>query len=263
MPWSLPLLLLPLIGGYFFIHLTYITRFRAQGLSKYRLLFESAFAGMIWLLASYILIRVALRVNALPDDWLVAWKQYAPFSYGGTALGSLLLSFLVPLVINLAINRDRSVEFAVRRQGDDLMLLVAEAQKKTKEARQAEEARELVNEDGAPMDGTVMITLDNRKVYVGYVTLSRNLRPEMPYLVLLPTVSGYRDANTLEVHFTDRYTAVYRKIDAGEPPFDKLSARDFQIVIPTSSISAATPFSEYVPMDMFDGAVSTEPGKEA
>jgi hypothetical protein len=44
MPYNL-LLLLPLIGGFLFVHLTHYFRFAAQRMDGYRLLFQSAIAG--------------------------------------------------------------------------------------------------------------------------------------------------------------------------------------------------------------------------
>jgi hypothetical protein len=44
MPYNL--LLLPLLGGFLFIHLTHFFRFGAQRLDGYRLLFQSAIAGI-------------------------------------------------------------------------------------------------------------------------------------------------------------------------------------------------------------------------
>lgn len=61
MPFNL--LLLPLLGGYFFIHLTYRFRFRAYGLDNYRLVFESAAVGLVALLVSHILTRIALQAD--------------------------------------------------------------------------------------------------------------------------------------------------------------------------------------------------------
>src|SRR3954453_8329114 len=44
------LLLLPLLGGFWFVHFCYLFKFRAQRLDGYRLLLESAFLGLLLIL---------------------------------------------------------------------------------------------------------------------------------------------------------------------------------------------------------------------
>ena len=54
------LLLLPLLGGFLFFHLTHFFRFAAQRLDGYRLLFQSAIAGtFLSILARLIVLAIA------------------------------------------------------------------------------------------------------------------------------------------------------------------------------------------------------------
>ena len=58
MPYNL--LLLPLLGGFLFFHLTHFFRFAAQRLDGYRLLFQSAIAGtFLSILARLIVLAIA------------------------------------------------------------------------------------------------------------------------------------------------------------------------------------------------------------
>jgi hypothetical protein len=93
MPYNL--LLLPLIGGFLFVHLTHFFRFGAQRLDGYRLLFQSAIAG-IGLSAAARLIDLLIdltplgvpptvfglgsRRSAIPRSalWLYCWGQFSP-----------------------------------------------------------------------------------------------------------------------------------------------------------------------------------------
>ncbi len=56
----------------------------------------------------------------------------------------------------------------------------------------------------------IQVTLASGKVYVGYVML-QPLEPHQDnsYVGVLPTISGYRDANNKEVEFMTSYEAIY------------------------------------------------------
>jgi hypothetical protein len=93
----------------------------------------------------------------------------------------------------------------------------------------------------------VSISLDNRKVYVGYVWRLAPLDPHRAddYAVrLLPVRSGYRDEKTLELHFTTRYTEVYRQIGSGE--LGGVNHEDFLIVLPIKNIVSANLFALWI-----------------
>lgn len=239
MPYNL--LLLPLLGGYLFIHFTYRFRFRAYGLDNYRLLFESAGFGIAALALSHLLTRLALAAGFLEGP-IRLWKRLAPFPFSGSAFGALLLGLLAPSVVNRIWNKDVSSLSAIGRYGNDLERLLHEAW-----------TRKI----------TVLITLSSRKVYVAWVTLSPSLKPSMPFVTILPTMSGYRDKDTLAVTYTTHYTEVYRKIEEVAGEVQGLTAKDFQMVVPTSSIVSASPFSK-LPADHFAlPAKSLPPGRSA
>lgn len=223
MPYNL--LLLPLLGGYLFIHFTYRFRFRAYGLDNYRLIFESAGFGIAALALSHLLTRLALNLAFLEGP-IGFWKRIAPFPFSGSAFGALLLGLCSPFIVNRIWRRDVSSLSAISRYGNDLERLLHEAW-----------TRKI----------TVLITLSSRKVYVAWVTLSPNLKPSMPFVTILPTMSGYRDKDTLAVNYTTRYTEIYRKIEDGSDEVKSLTAKDFQMVVPTSSIISASPFSKLSP----------------
>lgn len=223
MPFNL--LLLPLLGGYFFIHLTYRFRFRAYGLDNYRLIFESAAVGIGALIISYALTRIALAVDLLTKP-ILFWKAFAPFPYSGSTAGALILGLLSPLLLNRIWNRQASSRYAIHSSGNDLERMLQTAWEKREE-------------------GPVLITLASRKVYVAWITLSLNLKPSMPFVTILPTLSGYRDKDTLMVTYTTSYLPVYERLRE-----ENKSARAFELVIPTSSIVSASPFSD-LPSEAF------------
>jgi hypothetical protein len=63
------LLLLPLLGGYWFLHTLYYTRFRSQRLDGYRLLMESAFAGLLLTLVARVVVLFAQRWPLIQSPW--------------------------------------------------------------------------------------------------------------------------------------------------------------------------------------------------
>ncbi|WP_210459467.1 hypothetical protein [Pantoea ananatis] len=84
---------------------------------------------------------------------------------------------------------------------------------------------------GDAKDISIMLTLSDRKVYVGkIVTLGEPTETEGPdqEIELIPVVSGYRDKDTLKITFTTYYSKVEEELN---------------LVIKQSEIMTATPFS--------------------
>ena len=97
------LLLLPLVGGYWFLHAFYFTRFRSQRLDGYRLLVESAIAGI---LLTFIARPMVFAVNLSPS-LRSTWDSLAPLDipYFGTACVAALMGFTVPYALNFTLER--------------------------------------------------------------------------------------------------------------------------------------------------------------
>ena len=96
------LLLLPLLGGYWFLHTLYYTRFRSQRLDGYRLLMESAFAGLLLTLVARVVVLFAQRWPLIQS----AWSDLAPgVPFLGTTAASLLLGIAAPYVLNVFLDK--------------------------------------------------------------------------------------------------------------------------------------------------------------
>lgn len=224
MEFSLNLLLIPLLGGYWFMHATHFTRFRAKGLSNYRLLFEAAFWGLMALLGAYVVVAL-LNMYEQSRAWLDLWKSFVPFQYTGTALGALVIAMLFPVLLNWIWDEETSSNRTILKYGDDLVRMLREAQ----QSRSA-----------------IMATLQNRKVYVGQVMVSANLEPEPPYITILPSLSGFRHEGSLEIQWTATYLRIYEGIGRADPAYKDLRLQDFQVVIPTAEVQSVTPFRHHV-----------------
>ena len=211
------LLLLPLLGGYWFLHTFHYTRFKSQRLDGYRLLVKSAFAGVVLVIISRLLVMIVNFSPPLRSGWNAVAPSDIPFL--GTASASLLLGFIAPYSLNFLLSKTRSMTVidaktaAIERHGNDLLRLLHSASLGEK---------------------TVSVSLDNGKVYIGLIAAVPNLSPHDTYLGITPFYSGYREKDTHELVFTVDYLSVYEK--------EHLHPEDFRVVIPVASICMASLF---------------------
>jgi hypothetical protein len=219
MPYNL--LLLPLLGGFLFFHLTHFFRFGAQRLDGYRLLLQSAIAGTCLSILARLLV-LGILFSPARDTIAGLWSTFSPFSYSGTSALSLLLGPLLAFVINLIVDRDKAKDLEIRRHGNALLQLLHRAQRGQR---------------------LISVTLDSRKWYVGWVAESPNLDPQELYFRLLPFISGYRDKDSLETYRTVFYQDV---LASGQ-----FSSSDFVITIPLKDIKIAGFFNEDVYNEYF------------
>jgi hypothetical protein len=201
------LLLLPLLGGFWFVHLCYLFRFRAQRLDGYRLLLESAFFGLLLIIPARGITYYWPQYSELGRKIQIGWghlSSSAPFS--GTATVSLLLGLLAPFLINwlqatcLRLKENSLWRFLVHpgKSVGEFLLPAKEWALSWSIKSSGNYLYQLLHkavQDEVP----ILITLQSRKIYVGYVTESPNLKPDNQYLSLLPAISGHRDDKTLAV----------------------------------------------------------------
>src|SRR5258708_3535527 len=95
------LLLLPLLGGFWFVHFCYLFKFRAQRLDGYRLLLESAFFCLLLIVPARLITYLWPRFSGLgrgaEGEWISVWHGPA---LSGTASLSLFLGLLSPFLVN-------------------------------------------------------------------------------------------------------------------------------------------------------------------
>lgn len=226
MPYNL--LLLPLLGGFLFIHVAHYFRFGAQRLDGYRLLLQSAIAGTCLVGIARIVIEF-LSLFAVGLSGLGLWYRFFPFPYSAESSLSLVLGPALAGLVNLFISTEEAKDREIRRHGNALTRLLHRA---------AEESL------------LISVTLDNRKWYVGWITSSPNLDPQELYFRLLPLTSGYRDKDTLETYRTVYYQNVLSD--------ESLDPDRFFITLPLKDVKAANFFDPDVYNQYF-----AEPGKPA
>ena len=210
MPWNL--LLLPLLAGYCALHICHFFRFRAQKQDGNRLLFESALAGIPLLMLG----RLTTYWSAFTPWGKVAESRIVKIidtPFIGTALVSLVFGIVLPLIVNAFTSKERAKWWAIKATDNGFLRLAQTALR-----------REM----------PISLTLKTRKVYIGYVVQTPNLKLAEQYIHVLPLVSGYRDPTTLALKLTADYASVYAKAN--------VNVDDFSITIPLASIDSANLF---------------------
>lgn len=181
MPWNL--LIIPLVGGYFFLTRSYFFRYKYRLLDRQRLLFESVIAATFLLVASYTIIL--LLKPYIAEHYLAIYLKYRPFPYTGTAVLSLVMFLVVTYLPNIFLSKEKSMKEAIRSYGTALERLVLEALENPQQ---------------------ICFTLDNGKVYVGYPNSINDL-VNSGTLSFFPVFSGYRDdqQDIVIVTFYDKF----------------------------------------------------------
>lgn len=250
---SPPYLLLPLIGGYLFLESCNYTRFYFRKHEGYRLLFASAAVGA----ALLFLARIVLLVSAWVVPWWSTWqhgfKVFAPFAYSGTMTVALILGFLLGLGSSFRrespssrvprtrftskFHRWRYHHWPFRLNKFEALRAVAE---RTDELL-------LLLLDAPAMERPILLTLKNGKVYAGFVLEIAHLGPEVPYVKLLPTVSGYRTEGDLFLELRTVYDDsinLIAKVRARQATAtDEDAIRSLQIVVRRDEILTASFFN--------------------
>ncbi|MBC6399475.1 MAG: hypothetical protein GDA51_05740 [Ekhidna sp.] len=192
------ILILPLIGGYYFLSESYYFKFKYDRISDQRLIFSSAIAGFVFLIPAFISNIV---LEALNGDCTV--KPFASYfgldmSYLGTSILSFLYAFLGVKVPNKLIdNREKREEKSNRKN------------RVKKSIKKYGELLEIVLLDAFEEDKMVSITLKSNKVYVGWsIYIDEPDQNKKEYIQVVPTFSGYRDTDTKELYLTTEYPLI-------------------------------------------------------
>lgn len=219
------LLFLPLVGGYFFSQTWYTVKYKSSREDGHRLYFRSA-----WYATIFFIISIILRLLFLNFEWYQQAEQFIcnlssyhikenihyKFSLAVTALYSLILGKVSGHLLNIGSNRDLNIYKAI--EDDDFERLLHKA---------------------FSLDMPISVTMDNKKVYIGFVLTTTDVDKSRRSISILPLVSGYRDDNA-KLIMTTFYGEVYKEIEK-DRDLD-LTPEDFEIILPTSVIQSANLF---------------------
>ena len=236
------LLVLPLLGGFIFLHFCHRFRFRAQRSDGYRLLLESAFAATLLLCAGRLAVLL-LRSLPFGPSLKRAWEVFASIPYLGTAVASLALGWMLALADNWLFSANKFHTKRLRRWRHPLQEGRRRSRLNSERARDSEivaHGNALVRliHEAEKTSTLVSVSLGNRKWYVGYIAEAWSLDPQEVYFRLLPILSGYRETGSLTAVPTTYYRPVYSR-----PDVDKSK---FVIVVALKDVQMANLFDENV-----------------
>jgi hypothetical protein len=159
-----------------------------------------------------IMVLAAIHVDNGPR-WFASNLWPAPFS--GTGLGAVVIAVVLAEASVWIGKKKRVTGWIVRTFAGEMTKLLYSSMLSIK---------------------PVSITLESRKVYIGFVQGIPSLDPNKSFVRLLPIVSGYRDASTLDFTPTTPYK------DALEEAEKHGRINDWIMVIPVSAIKTISLF---------------------
>ena len=222
---------LPLVGGLIFCNYCNWTRWRVAREDGHRLYFRAVFFGTIlFALVATIRYQVESRVPQIAAGASFVKDLIKPMAKeqsSASAVADLAVTcFLAMLgggplawLLNLVFWKDYWLRRAIRKDPLEAFLL-----------------------DAADSDISIAVTMDDRKVYVGYIVTGFDPAIGRKCILLLPLMSGYRDQETHKVNFTTFYTELYGDDSSADQtvplpaPLGHLTAKDFITVLPADRI---------------------------
>jgi hypothetical protein len=223
MPSLAGFLILPLVGGFFFLEILSSTRFYFRKQEGHRLFLTAASAGI----ALFGIARaLTLQCYSTPlGAWVrSSFKSFARFDFSGAAVGALLLGLTLPWLGNLRwkagyrlplqsrAKGEKGGRFRWQPQGWPFRLNYSDALRRV--ARKSDELLWLLLR-AQDHRRQILVSLDNGKAYVGYVLKVAHLAPELPYVKLVPTMSGHRSKDNLDLELTNVYGKTVDLVDKG------------------------------------------------
>lgn len=225
MPWNL--LLLPLLGGYYFCTRCYLAKYKYRRSDGNRLLLAAALHGLVFLLVASIIVFVASAIfRSWPTEVASWWQQHVPFPHFGKAFLALAAAVSFTHLANLFVDEAGQKLKVVTEEGDVLENILQVAFGQTK---------------------PLLISLKTGKVYVCMTLDGFQPSLDRKYLSVLPLWSGFRTKETQEVRFTTDYTKVYLEL----LPDQLEILDDFELAIPSDQIAAITFFDRTLYQDHF------------
>lgn len=221
MPTSLGLLFVVAAVGYYLRRFDPLERYALFRESGHHIFFRSALVGFLVVAVARLL---AMPIASLSPGLGAYWKLYAPMPFSGTVA--------IAFVLAIAANRLRW------RYCSDSERMRESARE---QARDSHDWLELLIDEAmgsGPGDlRPIEISLESRKVYVGFILMANVPLQERRSLAIIPILSGYRHNEHLGVVFTHNYASTL------EIETDKLAElENLQVVVPVSTIRSARLF---------------------
>lgn len=227
------LLVFVLAGAFLFLYGCHYTSYSAARIEGRQLFFlVGAVAVGLLLLSRFFLLAgetlsPEIAVSYVRERWSLFFN---PFGVPALSIyvGAFLLGPLLALIVNRFYGAGKASTRAIKRYGDEREKLFFQAM-----------------QDGS----LVLVSMEDRKVYIGWPVYSPDLRRDTKDFRLLPVLSGYRDEQTLELRVTTQYLDAYDQVRAGALP--GLKAADFETVLPMEKVISANLFALEIDQNIF------------
>ncbi|CAN5841534.1 hypothetical protein BH23ACT11_BH23ACT11_23930 [soil metagenome] len=227
------LLLFVLAGAFVFAYRCHYTSYLATRMEGRQLVFVVTFIGVGLISLSRASLIIAPLI--VPEVILLyigrVWAAVvSPFQISALAtyFGAFLWGPILAFVVNRFYGADRASTDAIERYGSEQEQLLFRAMQE---------------------NSFVSVTLNNRKVYIGWPVYSPDTRRETKDFRLLPAVSGYRDEQTLDLHLTTQYFEILEKVRSGT--VYGLNANDFEVMLPLENVVSVGLFSLAIDQKLF------------
>jgi len=223
-------ILLPiLLSGYIFASNANVFSYNIMRLEGYHLYFKSATYGTYFVFLSSVIVIVFhyQLTGSFLEPYISSIKDElnSTFSVTETPIFELILVSFISIVLSIKLVSicnfifDEKFSHFLNIKNDDFELLLLRAMEK---------------------EDLVQVTMENGKVYVGFVIRGFKPKEERKHLRILPIYSGYRD-DVGKVHHTTGYEIVTNALtnDVGDEDQRKEILIDFELILPVSEIKSA------------------------
>lgn len=222
-------LLFVLSGSFLFLYRCHYFSYLASRTEGRQLLFRVGAAAACLVIFSHLLLRFG---SGLPGQSFVreAWRFASPpdIPLLPVYLTAFVLGPILASVVNRFYGAGVASTRAIRRYGTEKERLLF----------------------GAMENQTlVSVTMESRKVYIGWPVYSPDLRHETNDFRLLPVLSGYRREDDLVLVRTTQYLNVYDRIKSGT--IKGMEANDFEVVLPLEKVVSANLYELVLDQDVF------------
>lgn len=261
---SITVALVVLAAGWIFARLWLRTRYMALKEAGHPQYFAAAVAGVFLLLLGASVHAWAVAtfpwyleldgrfLSVLPqgDDTSGGMGRAALVQFASCATWALGLAWVLPWLLNLPLLANARLLRATMKRAGTL------------------DAIEHISSHSLDCGIPLLITLKNKKVYIGTPVALSTLDIERKWFVLVPLLSGYR-SDTLKLELPVNYGGVYQNIFRDTPEEAARLINEFRVVIAFAEIVSIQTFNISTYYERFKrehpigGAVSEEDEAEA
>ncbi len=188
--------------------------------------------------------EIGVVAGTLAPARALIWRVI-PVPYAATFVGAIVAGVACAWVVRAVYTRPGLVRAAIQHHGDEIEKLLLRA-----------------IETSVP----VMVTLEHKKVYAGFVLSMPTLSDRDRYTKLFPVKSGFRDNSDQRIHWTTDYAMVLEQLaleieseasgTGSGAPSRHGPTQDWQVfgtVLPIDRITSATLFDEGIYQRFSDG----------